>query len=402
MALMRDPYEFISRQCRSFGSEVFEMKLLLRRTLCMSGAEAAQVFYDPARFKRAGAAPLRLQESLLGVGGVQGLDGAEHTQRKQMFLALMSSERLQQLAATMTDTLVAAAERWSSMEQVVLYDQLHEVLTRSVCQWAGVPLREQEVTKRARQLSAMFDRAGAIGPPHWWSRHARNQAERWIAEIVEEIRAGKIDPPQESAARRIAFYQDSRGQRLNPKIAAVELLNVLRPTVALSVYIVFMVHALHLHPEYRSRLRQQDGKFAQAFVQEVRRFYPFFPAVPAIVRESFEWKGMPFEAGTRVLLDLHGTNHDPGVWKDPSRFVPDRFLDWQDDAYTFIPQGGGDHLRNHRCAGEWLSIALLQAALEFFVSKLSYALPEQELEIDRTRLPALPRSRLVISNVRLI
>jgi fatty-acid peroxygenase len=94
-------------------------------------------------------------------------------------------------------------------------------------------------------------------------------------------------------------------------------------------------------------------------------------------------------------------NHDPRVWKEPKLFMPERFLNWQESAYTFIPQGGGDHLRNHRCAGEWLTIALMKAALEFFVTGVSYTLPEQDLEIDRTRLPALPRSHLILSNVRL-
>lgn len=401
LALMRDPYEFISRQCRSFGWDVFEMRLLLRRTLCMTGADAAKVFYDPTRFKRAGAAPLRLQESLLGVGGVQSLDGAEHTHRKQMFLSLMSSERLQQLAAILSRTLRASAERWSTLDRVVLYDELHPLLTRSVCEWAGIPLPEDDVTKRAQQLSAMFDRAGAVGPPHWWSRHARNRAERWIAEIIHDIRAGKIGAPEHTAAHQISSYRDSHGQPLEPKTAAVELLNVLRPTVALSVYIVFLVHALHMHPEYRRQLEAHDDELAQAFVQEVRRFYPFFPAVPAIVRESFEWKGMPFVEGTRVLLDLHGVNHDPRAWKEPRLFMPERFLSWPDNPYTFVPQGGGDHLRHHRCAGEWLTIALMKAALEFFVTGVSYTLPEQDLGIDRTRLPALPRSRLILSGVRL-
>lgn len=402
LAFMRDPYEFISRHCRSFGWDVFEMRLLLRRTLCMTGADAAKVFYDPTRFQRSGAAPLRLQESLLGVGGVQSLDGAEHTHRKQMFLSLISSERLQQLARIMIRTLRTSAEQWSTLDRIVLYDELHAVLTRSVCEWAGVPLPEADIARHSRELSAMFDRAGAVGPPHWWSRHARNRAERWIAEIIDGIRAGKIDADQHSAAYRISSYRDSQGQPLDAKIAAVELLNVLRPTVALSVYIVFLVHALHMHPEYKSRLETQDDQLAQAFVQEVRRFYPFFPAVPAIVRESFEWKGMPFAAGTRVLLDLHGVNHDPRVWKEPKLFLPDRFLSWQESAYTFVPQGGGDHLRNHRCAGEWLTIALMKAALEFFVTGVSYRLPEQDLRIDRTRLPALPHSRLILSDVRLL
>lgn len=39
---------------------------------------------------------------------------------------------------------------------------------------------------------------------------------------------------------------------------------------------------------------------------------------------------------------------------------------------------------------------------ERFVTGVHYKVPEQDLGIDRTRLPALPRSRLILSDVRLI
>jgi fatty-acid peroxygenase len=44
----------------------------------------------------------------------------------------------------------------------------------------------------------------------------------------------------------------------------------------------------------------------------------------------------------------------------------------------------------------------MKPALEFFVTSLAYTFPEQDLAIDRTRLPALPRSCLILANVRSI
>ena len=41
-----------------------------------------------------------------------------------------------------------------------------------------------------------------------------------------------------------------------------------------------------------------------------------------------------------------------------------------------------------------------RAAAGFLAGHLSYDVPEQDLGIDRTRLPALPYSRLIIRNVR--
>ena len=101
-----------------------------------------------------------------------------------------------------------------------------------------------------------------------------------------------------------------------------------------------------------------------------------------------------------MLLDLYGTNHDPRTWHDPETFRPERFLDWGGSPFDFIPQGGGDHHHGHRCPGEWIAIELMKVAADFLARRIVYDVPEQDLRINYSRLPALPRSRFVIGNVR--
>ena len=101
-----------------------------------------------------------------------------------------------------------------------------------------------------------------------------------------------------------------------------------------------------------------------------------------------------------MLLDLYGTCHDRTAWDDPEAFHPDRFLDWDGSSYDLVPQGGGDHAVNHRCAGEWATIALLEGAADFLAHRLQYRVPDQDLRVDYARLPALPKSRFVIEDVR--
>ena len=49
--------------------------------------------------------------------------------------------------------------------------------------------------------------------------------------------------------------------------------------MAVAVYLTFVAHALASHPEWRTRLAGGDGSEDEMFVQEVRRSYPFFPAI---------------------------------------------------------------------------------------------------------------------------
>jgi fatty-acid peroxygenase len=324
---------------------------------------------------------------------VQTLDGEAHGQRKKMFLSLMDDASIQRLSDRFAAQWERAARGWAGQREIVLYDALHPMLARAVCGWAGVPLAESEVLKRSRQLRAMFDYAGAKGPKHIGARLARRQAEQWVSRLVSDIRGDRLHVAEGSPLQVIARFQGPAGV-LDPRTAAVEVLNLLRPTVAVSVYIVFIAHALACYPEARPEIPDGDMRF----VQEVRRFYPFFPSVMALARRDFEWNGYLFPKGRQVVLDLYGTSCDPRNWSDPEQFEPDRFRKARDDTFSLVPQGGGHHATGHRCPGEWITIALMSEALKL-LRRTRYLLPQQDLRIDFARLPALPRSRVIISNV---
>jgi fatty-acid peroxygenase len=400
IALRADPYRFISRTARRLRSDAFRTRFALRPLICVTGPAAAALFYDSGRFVRRGAAPEPLRATLFGKGAMQALDGEEHLARKALFLALMTPARVQDLVALFDAELAAASRAWAARPSVRLYDALHPVLARAVCRWAGVPLPHADVPRRTRQLVEPFDAAGAVGPGHFRSRRARHAAEAWLEALIDDVQAGRLRADPAGALHAVAAFRRPDGTALSPRIAAVELLNVLRPVVAVSVYLVFAAHALHVHPEVRQRLRTGDADYARAFVQEVRRFYPFFPAVVARVRDDFEWRGLAFPRGTRTMLDLYGTNHDARTWAAPELFRPERFLNRAEDPYDFVPQGGGDARTGHRCPGERTTVALLLAAADAFARRLEYSVPRQDLRIDFARLPALPRSGLVISRVR--
>lgn len=405
LALRRDPYRFISHQCDRYDSDAFETRLLLQKTICIRGEEAAKLFYDTTHFSRAGVAPSRIARTLFGRGGIQGMDGDAHRHRKMMFMSLLTEEKIGGLTQLARDIWQRRLLQWSSMDRITMhritiYRQAQEVLTEAVCHWAGIPLEPSDIDRRTSELAALFDYAGNIGPKHWWARLARKRNEAWLGGIVEQIRARTHQPPPDSAAFIVAHHRDLDGNLLPSNIAAVELNNILRPTVAVSAYVVHCLHALHVHPEQRTRLTQSSADDFQRFVQEVRRYYPFFPFAAAKVKESFEWQGYPFPSGRKVLLDLYGTNHDPRLWNRPDEFDPERFRSWEGNPFTLIPQGGGDHYQNHRCPGEWVAIEQMKVAVDVFVNQCEYDVPEQELDIEMDRLPAIPRSHFILQNVR--
>jgi fatty-acid peroxygenase len=400
LELLRDPYHFVAKRCRALKSDVFEARLMMQPTIFMSGPAAAALFYDTDRFMRRGAAPRRVRATLFGQGTIQNLDADPHRHRKQMFMALLNGPQVQRLAGLVEAEWERAAEGWHGATVPVL-DALQEILMLAACTWAGVPLHERDAGKRARQVAALFDGAGAVGPRHWRSRMARKQVDNWLAGLVRDVRAGKVEAAPNSVLRHLATHKDATGRPMTPAVAGAEIANILRPNVAVAVYVTFIVHALQAHPDCAARVRDEEG-YAELFVQEVRRWYPFFPSTVARVRKDFEWKGYFFDKGKRAVLDLYGTNHDPRSWAQPENFDPERFRDVAADPFSLVPQGGGDPHKGHRCPGEAITVAIMTMAARFLTRRLRYRLDHQDLAIDTSRLPALPRQRLAFIGVDVV
>lgn len=402
LSLVNEGYQYILNTCQALETDVFEGRLLLQKTIFMMGEDAARLFYDNAKFQRRGAMPGRIQKTLLGIGGVQSLDDNQHRHRKQLFVQqLMPAERIESLAQITHAILRKAADSWQHTSRLTLFPELQLLLCCAVCEWAAVPLDEVEAKQRASDLGAMIESGGRIGPAHWEGRLARKRSEQWTGGLIAKVRSGRLAVPQDSVLYAVAMHRNPNGELLPVEIAAVELLNILRPTVAIARFMIFSALALHKHPEHSKAIAENEDAFLAMFVQEVRRYYPFFPQIAARVRHDFQWKGYSFPQGRRVILDLYGTNHDVRLWENPSVFVPQRFAHGDPSPYGFIPQGGDDYAIHHRCPGEHITIALMKVFMRFMVQEISYSVPSQDLTISLNRIPTLPASGFIIGKVHL-
>ncbi|MGC1210898.1 MAG: cytochrome P450 [Micromonospora sp.] len=388
-------YAWLPDRLRRAGSDVLVTRLLGQRAVALHGPEAARFFYDERHIRRHGAIPGPVQDTLFGRGAVHSLDGEAHRVRKAMFMALLTGGGIDALVARAEVAWDEAARGWAERPSVVLFDVTAEVLTRAVCDWTGIPLREAEVPGLAADLVALVDGFATGGPRHWRARRARAGREASLADLVDRVRRGDATVPPGSAVEAVAAHRDADGSLLDPRTAAVELLNIIRPTVAVTWFVAFAGHALHRWPAHRERLAAADPAFTEAYAHEIRRFYPFAPVVGGRAVTELTWDGERIPAGAMVLLDLYGQNHDPRLWTDPYRFDPDRFVGREIGEFDLVPQGGGDPRTGHRCPGELITVALLRA-LAVRLARLDHRLPEQDLDIPLHRIPTRPASGVLI------
>jgi len=400
LAIVADPYGFIGKRCDRIGADLFRTRLLLKENICLRGRDAAEMFYDQDRFYRKGAVVARAEIVLTGRGGVQGLDHEPHHHRKAMFTSLVGPHTAGDVAGRCTNEWRRRATGWASQDSVGFYFETREVICRAVCDWAGLPITDEELPSVTRMLATLYEFPVAIGWTHWRARWVRKKADRWAAGIIEDVRAGKIKPLSGSALDVVANHRDLEGNLLSPHVAGVEIQNVIRPTIAVSVFVVHAAQMLHDHPECLEQQATGGDEYLEMFVREVRRTSPFFPAVAARVRHDFEWRGYHFPKDTRVIFGLYATLHDPKLWESPHEFRPERFRNWTEDLFSFVPQGGGDRELGHRCPGDSYSAEITKAAVKFLTEDISYDLPPQDLSLEMSHMPALPRSRFVIRNVK--
>ncbi|GAB3816849.1 cytochrome P450 [Micromonospora zhanjiangensis] len=355
-----------------------------RRSGC--GPAAARFFYDEEHIRRHGALPEPIQGTLFGKGAVHGLDGVAHQRRKELFTGLMTPEGVERFGALVADAWDAAVPGWRERGEVTLFDEAAVVICVAVCRWAGVPVADAEVGPVTADLVALVDGFGTVGPRHWRARRARGRLEERFGDLVESVRRGEVTVRPGSATAAVAAHRDADGRQLDRHVAAVELLNVLRPTVTVAWFMMFAGHALHRWPEHRAALADGDGGFATAYAHELRRFYPFAPFIGGRAARDLTFDREPIPAGAVVLLDVYGQNHDPGLWPDPYAFRPDRFVDREIGQFDLIPQGGGDPRTGHRCPGEAITMAVLTALVPR-LARLDHRVPEQDLTIPLHRIP---------------
>jgi fatty-acid peroxygenase len=393
LQLVRTGYPWGSRL--RAGAVAVPVRLLGRPAALVGGPQGVRRFYDP-RLRRRGAFPLPVRRVLFGTGTVHGLDDAEHHVRKAMFLDVLQPEAVATLGRRAETLWGVAVRGWSDRRPVVLFDEAVQVLAAAVLPWAGVPVASGEGPLRARQLAAVVDGFATPGPAYLRAVVARAQLDRWSRRLVRDARARRIDPPAGTALDAAASARDRQGRLLPVPVAATELLNVLRPTVAVAWFVAFAGLALHQHPAWRERMAGGDDAALLAFAHEVRRCYPFVPVLAARAREEQDVLGVTVPRGGFVLLDVHGTDHDPAHWPDPDRFDPQRFLVGTVEPDALVPQGGGDVATGHRCPGEQVALRMITAATRVLAA-VPATLPPQDLGYDLSRMPTRPRSGVVLS-----
>jgi fatty-acid peroxygenase len=402
LSLLREGYGFLPRRFTDLQTPIFRTRLMLRNVICMTGPAAAQLFYNDPRLTRVGAMPQTVLRLLQDRESVQQLDGAAHRHRKAMFVRMLVEDKgaLERLTAIFRRQVLERVPDWTRMGAVPLGREMDVILFRTALAWTQAPIDPDTIEDDAALMAEMVENAGHMRPRTFGTLLRRSALERRLRHAFREIRRDRLTPMPGSPMAMLAQYRDAHGALLPPRAAAVELINLLRPIVAIGRYIVFAALRLNRHPLWREILATPDAERLTDFVEEVRRISPFFPFVGAVARAGFEWNGYRIRRGQWMLLDLFGSCHDSALFRSPDEFRPGRGIRHDESDYAFIPQGAGSTARGHRCPGETATVEILKEAVRLLAGAIDYTVPEQDLSVSLLTVPTGPKDGFIIKDVR--
>lgn len=372
--LLRKGYLFLSHLREKAGvapgsNSPLRTRMLFKPVTIVRGSQGVDLFYDTDRIKRDGGMPAVIRGPLFGHNAVHTLDGEEHRVRKhQMADVAYDDTKVDAFDTLVKQEMDKVVADWARTPGTV-YEGAALSFGRAAFTWAGIELSAKEADRRALQMADLVYEFGHPITGHVKSWINRAKLDKWAEKIIEETRAGKRHAEEGTALHAMAQLTGPDGELIDARTAGIDLQNLTRPTIAVSLFASFAAGALVDHPEWVEKIRAGGEAVALAFAQEVRRVYPFVPMLPAVATTDTEIQGCPVKKDERVIIDIYGTNTDPNEWDNPSSFNPERFLAREDlksqadyeKITAFIPQGGGGVYTGHRCPGEKIAVSALSA-----------------------------------------
>src|SRR5699024_4175870 len=176
------------------------------------------------KFKRHGAAPKRVIQTLFGAEGVQTIDDNTHHHRKSLFMDMMYKKSLKKMNDIIKSEWIKALQNWEHQDEVVLYEEAKLVLTRSACICSGDSLLKSEEMKRTRELSGLCEAGAAICFRHIRGHMDRDRIEKWAAKLITSVREGTINVDEDTPLYKISFHKDLKDNYLDLHIASAELI----------------------------------------------------------------------------------------------------------------------------------------------------------------------------------
>jgi cytochrome P450 len=233
-----------------------------------------------------------------------------------------------------------------------------------------------------------FPRLQRLGP---WRRAFENQAALdhvIYAEIAERRRAGDLESRTDVLSRLLLVRDDEddadtglTDEELRDQLVTLLLAGHETTATALA----WTLHELGKDPAQGAKARDAaisgNDDYLEAVLKESMRLHPVIPMVVRHLMKPATIGGIDLPAGANVAASIILAHASEASHPDHAAFRPERFLDGEVAANTWIPFGGGVR----RCIGAGFSLMEGVAVLREVLSACDVSLPAGTREEPKVR-----------------
>lgn len=350
---------------------------------------------------------------LLGDQSVIMLNRDRHQRQRQLLLPPFHGERMRAYAQLICDITEKVMDQFPVNKPFLARPAMQDISLQVILQ-AVFGVYEGERYQLLKQLTgSMLDLFRSpltssflffrwlqrdLGPWSPWGYFRRQQQqldELLFAEINERRKQPEVE--RTDILSLLMSARDEAGQPMTDVELRDELLTLLfaghETTATALTWSLYWVH--HLSAVHEKLLKELDalGDFPEpvsiarlpyltAVCSETLRIYPVgMLTFPRVVQEPIELCGYQLEPGTQVVGCIYLTQHREDLYPQPSKFLPERFLERQFSPWEFLPFGGG----SRRCVGEALAQFEMKLVLATILSRYQIGLVDEKLVTPQRR-----------------
>jgi len=380
LAMMTRERPFLERARRRYGP-MFTMNVAgFGHAVVVSDPELIKQTFraDPKTLHAGSESPLR---ATLGPNSMLAIDEDQHMQQRKLLLPPFKGQRIKGYEPLIEEITIAEIDAWPHDVEFATADSFHRITLRAILRAVfgaeGGRLASLEEligpwTALATRLTVASWMQRDLGRWSPWGRllHLRAQIDAICDELIADAKA---DPDLESRPDVLSLMVQARyddgSAMTNPEIRdqLVTMLAAGHETTAHTLS--WAIERLRRHPDALQRLVEEvdaSGRSRRdATIREVQRTRPVIAFAGRSARQPFELGEYRLPVGTRILLAACLTHYDPGLFPNPDRFDPDRFLDKLPETYSWIPFGGGVR----RCIGATFAHMELDVVLRVILER---------------------------------
>jgi cytochrome P450 family 110 len=335
-----------------------------------------------------------------GEGSLWVLAGERHRRERQLFAPAVHANHFRAYGETIRGIVRDHLKSWQTGRSIRAIETTLNISLDVIMRLVfGVVdnelLRDGRVvisalTHSAHPLIVFFPKMQRSWFP-LWRRYARTKKElyAWFDSVLAERRARADGVGDVLGVLMTA--RDEDGQPFTDEHIKNELLSVLTAGhITTSVALAWSLYELVRHPEVLKKLRAELEGFGEtpdpgllvslpylsAVVNETIRLHPILSECARVPTAPINIHGHTIRAGQALVISIVGIHHNPTIYPEPDRFLPERFIENKFSNFEFLPFGGG----HRRCLGAGLAEYTLRIALAEIAT--SWDLQPAGLDID--------------------